>query len=114
MTAKVSKAQAGSSASDKQIAHAVKDYRMVTFFPSGAQAVKGWVAGMDSYHWVVVEEDLTTILVHKSCPVVRFNHYTLNPDNMDEPLQERLRSFRQHILSAHFNHLSHDHMGATP
>lgn len=101
----------GSSASDKQVAWAVKDALAVAFhvFP-GEPPVFGWVMGMDDYHWVVCSPaashgvGVEIVLVHRSCPEVRITSVGL--DTVDDltalEVRKRVDRFQQYIMQQHF------------
>lgn len=101
-------ARRGSSASDSQIWHAVKNERAVSFRVfSEAEPTNGWVMGADDYHWVVVTAPLIeVVLIHKSCPEVRITGQTI--DSLNEVTREAVHkhtsAFREFVMREHFGH----------
>lgn len=57
----------GDVMSRKQLERTVRDGRLVTFvFPHPTvEPITGYVCGMDSFHWLVVDADGTKSMVHK-------------------------------------------------
>jgi hypothetical protein len=89
----------GSAVSTKQLAYTVRDGRLVIFHLSNDVAVKGYLAGMDGYHWLVITPALSIFLIHKSCAYVDLGKLDQEPslaneDNKDE-IERLVRPFRQ-------------------
>lgn len=98
----------GSSQSDKQVYHAVKDLRAVlvpSIADQSGQALRGYITGMDDYHWVILSDDLLTYMIHKTVPalVVTDAKAQDEPNDMFKSLvMERTSSFREYVLREHF------------
>lgn len=99
---KATKERVGSKVSTKQLARAAVEGREVTFDGLG---ISGYVIGSDDYHWLLAHiernEDgwayaVSTVLVHKSAPVVRVAR-----QNTLEDLPEKVRDEVQ-SLGANF------------
>lgn len=85
----------GSSSSDRQIAYAAQEKRIVIFH-TVMRIVHGWVVGLDDFHYVVVEpgED-RVVLIHKSCPLIVVGD-TSEPVH-NSVAQKMLASFQRHL-----------------
>lgn len=60
----------GSAVSTKELGRAaVEGRRLILTFTSGAR-VEGYLAGMDDYHWKIVDPDGGVLLIHKSAPEI--------------------------------------------
>lgn len=96
----------GSASSDRQIARAVKERLRVTFQIANYPAVSGWVCGVDDYHWVVATEQGTTLLIHKSCPLVTITTTSLDDANLKrgalESITQATEPFRNRVLADHY------------
>lgn len=96
----------GSSASEKQVAFAVRDQRMVEFaLPDGRQKF-GYIVGSDDYHWVVADprDPGMVHLVHKSISCLSIHTRTLQsePVAVREALEPMLSGFRGFVMKEHF------------
>lgn len=108
MSAQAVRGKRGSAASDKQIAFAVRDGHPVQVrLANGEHLVTlGYVIGVDDYHWVVIDHDLCTHLVHKSAPCVTIlSHLSLDQDSHPNvsAIREAAAGFRERVLKDHFN-----------
>lgn len=95
----------GSSFSDKQIAHAVKDGRAVeVLFCDGSTAI-GFVYGADDFHWGLVTLDGRRLLVHKSTPRLVFTEHLLEHQggSVRERIEPLVSGFRDYVLREVFN-----------
>lgn len=73
MTAKTAVPR-GAHLSNKQIARAAVDGKIVTFFSAPESILaRGYVVGMDDYHWMVYTSSGDIALVHKSAPMVKIS-----------------------------------------
>lgn len=61
----------GASMSTSQMTYAALDTRRVTAHIMPEFTIEGYLAGMDDFHWLIVDTDGGLTLVHKSAPVVR-------------------------------------------
>lgn len=98
------KARKGSHASTSQIAWSVRDGKAVTAFLNGHEPIRGWVAGMDDYHWIVVDEEGHTTLVHKSAPAMQIES-SPSIESAPQAVQDRVSTFRDFLMREHFNHV---------
>lgn len=102
-------AKRGSSVSDKQVAYAVRDQHpvQVRLMNGDFLVALAYVIGMDDYHWVLVDHDLSTHLVHKTVPCLTIlSGLTLDQDRHPSApaIRERTAVFREMIIRTHFNH----------
>lgn len=92
----------GSEASDRQVHFAVKDGRHVTFRMDGPYPpLNGYVIGVDDYHWVVLDREGATHLVHKSCQWVTIGRPML--DSESEEIRAAATPFRERVLTDVFH-----------
>lgn len=56
--------------SSKQLAHTVMDGKQVDFHLTGGMVVSGYLAGMDDYHWMVIDPQGKVSLVHKGSAIL--------------------------------------------
>lgn len=97
------RARRGSDTSDKQIYRAVKDGRLITFHVFADLTVRGYVYGMDDYHWAVVTADTQTWMVHKSAPAVQVSAASsLEEEPNREAIEAIVSPYRNRVLSEHF------------
>jgi hypothetical protein len=83
--------KSGSAMSDKQMARAAVDGRMLVFRTGVLVPLEGYVVGMDDFHWLIATpanldegEPVLTTLIHKSCPLVTFTEtYLVDEDQED-------------------------------
>lgn len=100
----------GSAASDKALARAVRDWREIHFHSDQQTVAKGWLIGLDDYHYVVAEivgKGVQTVLVHKRCLAVRITRVTLHEEGRT-PTHDTIRewgtSFREWMLANHLGY----------
>lgn len=121
MGLKSSRRKTGSGMSDRQMARAAVDGRLITFiqqlrmdWDEPNAALSGFLVGMDDYHWMIVpdsvnkSEDLPVILVHKSCPFVMISRDVFLGDQ-PEPFRAAVRK----IGSGFWSHCRQEHLGYT-
>lgn len=95
----------GSSTSDKQVAYAVRNGHEIEFHHGvdGIHVVRGYVFGMDDYHWAVVTESLHQWLVHKSAPLLHISpDPTLPDENKQAEIESLVAPFREWVMRTHF------------
>lgn len=92
----------GSTMSDRQVAYAVKDGRMVTVTLPDGQEITGYIFGKDDYHWALVTPDGEVALVHKSAPALRISA-TSSLSGAVESVRDMVEIYRQHVISTYFN-----------
>lgn len=92
----------GSSVSDRQVAHAVKNGRKVTATLVTGDTVTGYVMGADDYHWAMTADDGRIVLVHKSSPSLHI-HADSTLDTESEATQKMVAPYRDLILREYFN-----------
>lgn len=85
--------------SRKQIARTVLNGQQVTFESPSGSMVRGYVYGMDDYHWAVVSPNGQTSLVHKAgAPVIRIHPECTYEDELaKDDLEPLIRPFRQWV-----------------
>lgn len=81
--------KSGSFMSDKQMARAAVQGQCLVFRTGVEMPVKGYVVGMDDFHWLIAtpsnpREPVMTTLVHKSCPLVSFTPVHLEDEDEDD------------------------------
>lgn len=93
----------GSDVSERQIAFAVRDGKAVTAMLPDGRGLRGYVIGIDDYHWVIIEPDTEQVhLVHKSSPVLSIaKDSTL--DGEPKAIKEACSSFRSKVTQEYFN-----------
>jgi hypothetical protein len=95
----------GSSLSDRQVAHAVKDGKAVTATLATGDKVEGWIFGSDDFHWSIVTREHDVYLVHKSSPALLI-HRDSSIETADKAVQAMVSTYRDSVLRTHFNHTS--------
>lgn len=86
----------GSAMSDKQMARAAVDGRMLVFRTGVLVPMEGYVVGMDDFHWLIAtpsdgHEPVQTTLVHKTCPLVTFtDHYLVDESAGDREKVQKI------------------------
>lgn len=101
----------GSFMSDRQIGRAAARRELMEFTLSTGETIQGYVGGADDFHWLVVRPagySVAQILVHKSCPVVRFTGLTLNQEDRDS--QEAVEG----VCAAFWNYCTKKYTGTNP
>lgn len=101
----------GSRFSDKQIAHAVKDYRHLTISAvTGEELAQGFVYGMDDFHIGIVDTNGNTRLVHKSAAAVisfdTFPTFVALASEVRAMIEETCGAFRSRVMREHFSQTS--------
>lgn len=79
-----------SAFTDKQIAKSVKDGKAVCVYFSDGTTLVGFVCGMDSFHWGLVDLTGRVHLVHKSAPRVSIEDLQL--DSVSGEVHEEIES----------------------
>lgn len=92
----------GSSLSDRQVAFAVRDGRMVTATLSSGEVVEGYIMGTDDYHWALVTADERVVLIHKSAPSLCINR-TSSIEDQSVEVQNLATPFRRVVMETHFS-----------
>lgn len=86
----------GSAMSSKQLARTVVHGQKIRFTTATGDHVEGFLGGMDDYHWMVVTDDASVVLVHKSAPLIEINthgqSYDMHPNHTD--IEKIVRPFR--------------------
>jgi hypothetical protein len=59
--------------SRKTLAHAVRSWQMLTFTLSPEWEIRGWLCGLDDYHYKVVDLSGNIHLIHKTQAIVTIN-----------------------------------------
>jgi len=116
-----SRRKSGSAMSDRQMARAAVDGRLITFiqelrasYAEQDRSISGFLVGADDYHWMIVpeefsnpEQDLPVVLVHKSCPFVMISPSTRlsgRPKSFRTKVGEIGRGFWEHCKQAHLGY----------
>jgi hypothetical protein len=90
--------KSGSAMSDKQMARAAVDGRMLLFRTGVLVPMDGYVVGMDDFHWLIAtpsdgHEPVQMTLVHKTCPLITFtDHYLVDEDEVDRAKIQKIGS----------------------
>lgn len=99
----------GSKMSDRQMAYAATHGRKVTCTPLIGEAVTGYLVGSDDFHWLVAvpshQDTVSTVLVHKSAPLVRLSHEaTLSdePENVRTTIEQQGTPFWEYCHKTYF------------
>lgn len=96
-----SRTRRGSTQSDRQIAFAVRDGKMVTVTISTGEKVTGYVFGVDDFHWLIITPHVETLMVHKSAPSVLI-HQKSTLDAAHAEVQTLVSHFRSSVLRDYF------------
>lgn len=94
----------GSEFSDRQIAHAVRDRKMVKAILPNGEEVSGFIYGSDDYHWGIVSCEGATVLVHKSGVCLEITSMTL-PDfrkYQQDVVSPVIEPFRDNVMEKFF------------
>lgn len=92
----------GSEFSDRQIAHAVRDRKMVKAILPNGEDVSGFVYGSDDYHWGIVTLDDRTLLVHKSATCVEILPWGVDDRPESSFIREVTEPFRDYVMQKFF------------
>ena len=97
-------ARMGSAMSNKQLARTVIDGRLVTFRLQNNDEIKGYLCGLDDFHWMVITPRGKKHLVHKgSASVIDLADDSTYPNEESRPeLEEVVGPFRRYVETEFF------------
>ncbi len=87
----------GSEMSSKQLARTVVDGRLLTFHLLNGESIKGYLCGMDDFHWMIVTTDEEKHLIHKAAAALIkiAPEPTYDEKHRSSGLEEVISPFRQ-------------------
>ena len=94
----------GSAMSSKQLARTVHDGKMLTFHLTTGDDIKGYLCGMDDYHWMIVTTDGEIHLIHKGGAIVIdiSAQATYHEKHKTAELEQVIAPFRDHVEGKFF------------
>ncbi len=88
--------------SSKQLARSVIEGRQVTF-DTETGTFRGYLCGMDDFHWMIVTSNGFQLLIHKSAPVVTMGKdCTYDSEEHKDVLEDVVAPFRRYVEETYF------------
>lgn len=92
----------GSEASRREVGWSVKLGRLVTAHLPGGSTIAGYVYKSDDYHWMLVDQELNTHAIHKSCSL-SFGPASYAQEPRHGELERLVAPYRDHVMRTQFH-----------